>query len=79
MPMGVPRRITLIRRGDKSEMWISGVKSGTSSSSNESGYSNEKFYIGTDASFVRAMPRMHIRDLKVWHFAASEAQAKAIK
>ncbi|MGE6115883.1 hypothetical protein ACLHZU_07270 [Aeromonas salmonicida] len=79
MPMGVPRRITLIRRGDKSEMWISGVKSVTSSSSNESGYSNEKFYIGTDASFVRAMPRMHIRDLKVWHFAASEAQAKAMR
>lgn len=79
MPMGAPRRITLIRRGDKSEMWISGVKAVTSYSSNESGYSNEKFYIGTDASFVRAMPRMHIRDIKVWHFAASDAQAKTIK
>ncbi|MNE03129.1 hypothetical protein D3C80_956210 [compost metagenome] len=79
MPMGSPRKITLIRRGDKSEIWISGVKLATSAGSNEIGFSNEKVILGADTNFARPMPRLHIRDWKVWHFAASEAQAKAIR
>lgn len=79
MPMGSPRKITLIRRGDKSEIWISGVKLATSAGSNEIGFSNEKVILGADTNFARPMPRMHIRDWKVWHFAASDAQAKAIR
>lgn len=77
-PPGVPRRVTLIRRGSVSEMWIAGVKVATSGSSNEAGFTNGQIVIGADDRFIRPIPRMHIRDLKIWHFAASEAQAKAL-
>ncbi|MNR93979.1 hypothetical protein D3C72_250470 [compost metagenome] len=79
LPSGVPRRVTLIRRGGVSEMWIAGVKVATSSSTNETGFTNGQIVIGADDKFVRPIPRMHIRDLKVWHFAASDAQAKALR
>ncbi|MFV7562220.1 phage head spike fiber domain-containing protein [Aeromonas sp. PS2Canimalfood6] len=79
LPPSVPRRVTLIRRGDVSEMWISGVKVATSSSSKEAGFTNGQIVIGADDKFVRAMPRMHVRDWRVWHFAASDAQAKTIR
>lgn len=79
MPMRTPKRITLIRRGDKSEVWIGGVKVSTSAASLASGFSGTNMRLGSDNSFLRPMPRMHIRDLKIWHFAASDAQAKAIR
>ncbi|WP_323952993.1 phage head spike fiber domain-containing protein [Aeromonas hydrophila] len=79
IPPGVSRRITLIRRGSVSEMWIAGVKVVASSPTNETGFTNGQIVIGADDKFVRPMPRMHIRDFKVWHFAASDAQAKAIR
>ncbi|MNJ53009.1 hypothetical protein D3C77_483810 [compost metagenome] len=79
IPAGVPRRITLIRRGDRSEIWIAGVKAATSTASSPVGYAGDRICIGSDSNFLRPMPRMHIRDLKIWHFAASEAQAKALR
>lgn len=79
IPAGAPRRITLIRRGDRSEIWISGVKAATSTASSPVGYAADRICIGSDSNFLRPMPRMHIRDLKIWHFAASEPQAKALR
>lgn len=79
IPPGIPKRFTLIRRGNVSEMWIAGVKVATSSATNEAGFTNGQIFIGTDGLQARPMPRMHIRDLKVWHFAASDAQAKVIR
>lgn len=78
-PPGVARRVTLIRRGDVSEMWVSGVKVATSGSSKEAGFTNGQIVIGADDKFVRPAPRMHIRDWRIWHFAASDAQAKTIR
>lgn len=78
-PPGVAKRVTLIRRGNVSEMWIAGVKVAAGGPANETGFTNGQVVIGADDKFVRPAPRMHIRDWKVWHFAASETQAKAIK
>ncbi|HAT06746.1 phage head spike fiber domain-containing protein [Aeromonas salmonicida] len=79
LPPRSAKRVTLIRRGNVSEIWVSGGRIAVSGAANESGFFNDKITIGSDTSFVRPMPRMHIRDLKIWHFAASEAQAKAIR